>query len=1138
MSYADFVHLHVHTDYSLLDGACKIDELLQVARSYKLPALAITDHGNLFGAIEFYKKAKKAGIKPIIGCEVYLAAGSRKDRRSVAGVPESSFHLTLLCKDMQGYKNLMKLSTIAYLEGFYYRPRVDKEVLSQHSEGLIALSGCLKGEIPFYILRGEEEKATRALHEYLEIFGKENFYLELMNLMLNENLICQTELIKLSQRFKVGVAATNDCHYIRKEDAKAHDILLCIQTGKELDDPNRMRFKTQEVYFKSPAEMETLFGDIQDALHSTVEISERCNLMLDIPASRVYLPRPILPTGFEDPHTYLTDLVKKGVEKRYGSLPEEVEARAAYELDIIAKMGYAGYFLIVKDIVDFANKNAIPVGPGRGSAVGSLVLYALGITQIDPLRYGLLFERFLNPERRTMPDIDIDFADERRDEIIRYCLQRYGEDSVTHIITFGTMAARAAVRDVGRVLKIKYGEVDRLAKLIPFGYDIARALEEVPELKRLVESDEKYSQLISVARKLEGLARHASTHAAGIVIAPGELTDFTPLYRSSNGDISTQYAMKSLEDIGILKMDFLGLRTLTVIENTAKMVAEKGETLDLDNLPLDDRATFSLLKKGETVGVFQLESPGMRDILRKLQPESFEDLIAVLSLYRPGPLGGIDKDEFIHRRHGKSSITYLHPSLKPILKETHGVILYQEQVMEIARELAGFSLGEADILRRAMGKKEASVMDEKRRSFIDGAKRKGVDEDAANQIFDLMVPFAGYGFNKSHSTGYAVISYKTAYLKAHYPSIFMAANLTSEMSNSTRVMNLISEVKRMGLKVSPPSVNHGFWEFKPNLKEIGFGLGAVKNVGQAAIDAIVEERNRGAFSSFLDFVSRVNQKAVHKRVVESLIKAGAFDCIESNRAKLLNSLEESFELISKKKWSKGQTSFFDSPSQRPESEPQDWSTGEALAKEREALGFYLSGHPLEKYKDELVSFTNCTSSQLEWIADDRELVVGGIVSKIKTTVDKTSRKMAFVLLEDFDGEMEVTVFADLYGKNQELLRKDRMLLVKGRRGARNDRISVRAETLIPLEGVREKYVDRLEVSLRILGLEESFLEKVKETLLAHPGKCSVLINLLGDKKNRMRIRSKSIRVKTDDGLLRDLRKLVGDGAVKLGGALG
>lgn len=1137
MSYADFVHLHVHTDYSLLDGACKIDELLQVARSYRLPALAITDHGNMFGAIEFYKKAKKSGIKPIIGCEVYLAAGSRKDRKSVSGVPESSFHLTLLCKDVQGYKNLMKLSTIGYLEGFYYRPRVDKEVLSQYSDGLIALSGCLKGEIPFYILRGEEDKAVKAISEYIEIFGKENFYLELMNLMLDENLVCLTELMKLSEKFGVGVVATNDCHYIRRDDSKAHDILLCIQTGKELDDPNRLKFKTQEVYFKSPAEMEELFREIPQALKTTLEISEKCNLMLDIPASQVHLPHPILPSGFEDPHTYLVHLVKEGLKQRYGSPSKEVEERATYELDIVTKMGYAGYFLIVKDIVDFAKAKGIPVGPGRGSAVGSLILYALGITQIDPLRYGLLFERFLNPERRTMPDIDIDFADERRDEIIRYCIEKYGESSVTHIITFGTMAARAAVRDVGRVLKIKYGDVDRIAKLIPFGYNIARALEEVPELKRIIEADEKYKELISIAKKLEGLARHASTHAAGIVIAPGELTDFTPLYRSSTGEVSTQYAMKSLEDIGLLKMDFLGLRTLTVIENTAKLVKESGDEFDLDNIPLNDKATFNLLKKGETVGVFQLESPGMRDILRKLQPQSFEDLIAVLSLYRPGPLGGIDKDEFIHRRHGKSEIRYLHPSLKPILKETYGVILYQEQVMEIARELAGFSLGEADILRRAMGKKEASVMDEKRRSFIEGAARKGVDEEAANRIFDLMVPFAGYGFNKSHSTGYALISYKTAYLKAHYPAIFMAANLTSEMNNSTRVMNLISEAKRMGLKVRPPCINSSYWEFKPDSKEISFGLGAVKNAGQAAIEAIVEEREKGEFTSFLDFLSRVNHRVVNKRVVESLIKAGAFDSIDPNRAKLLDSLEASFELASRKRWAKGQTSLFDTSSETAEAEVKEWSKGEALAKEREALGFYLSGHPLEKYRDELTSFTNCTSSQLEWIREDRELVVGGIISKVKTTLDKTNRKMAFVLLEDFDGELEVTIFADLYRKSQNLIKKDRMLLVKGRKAARNDRLSVKAERIIPLDEVRQRYVDRLEISLRIVGLEESFLQKIKETLLAHPGECQVFINLIGEKKQKLKIKSKSIYVSINDKLLKVLRRLVGNDAVKIGGVI-
>ena len=1137
MNYADFAHLHVHTDYSLLDGACKIDELLQEARNHRLPALAITDHGNLFGAIEFYKKAKKLGIKPIIGCEVYVAPRSREDRKSEGGVPESSFHLTLLCKDLQGYKNLMQLSTIGYLEGFYYRPRVDKEVLRKYKDGLIALSGCLKGEIPFHILSREEEKAVAAVSEYIDIFGKENFYLELMNLGLDENLYCQDKLMRLSEKFDVGVVATNDCHYIGEEDAKAHDVLLCIQTGKDLEDVNRLRFSTQEVYFKSPAQMEELFREIPQALTNTLRISEKCNLMLDIPALHVHLPRPILPAQFDNPHTYLVHLVKEGIKQRYDTVTPEVSERAEYELDVIAKMGYAGYFLIVKDIVDFAKTRDIPVGPGRGSAVGSLVLYALGITQIDPLQYGLLFERFLNPERRTMPDIDIDFADERRDEIIRYCIDRYGDKAVTHIITFGTMAARAAVRDVGRVLRIKYGEVDRIAKLIPFGYNIARALDEVPELKRMIEPDERYSELISIAKKLEGLARHASTHAAGIVIAPGQLTEFTPLYRSSHGETSTQYSMKALEDIGLLKMDLLGLRTLTVIHNTEKMINQNGHKLDLDGLPLNDRATFTLLKKGETVGVFQLESPGMRDILRKLQPECFEDLIAVLSLYRPGPLGGIDKDEFIHRRHGRMAVEYLHPSLKPILKETHGVILYQEQVMEIARELAGFSLGEADILRRAMGKKEASVMDEKRRSFVEGTRHKGIGEDAANRIFDLMVPFAGYGFNKSHSTGYALISYKTAYLKTHYPAIFMAANLTSEMNNSTRIMNLISEAKRMGLRIQPPCVNRSFWQFKPNSKQITFGLGAVKNVGQAAVEAIVEERQKGEFDSFFDFLTRINQRVVNKRMLESLIKVGALDSISKNRSKLLMSLQDNFDLVSKRRLSKGQTSLFEAATEATESEPQQWSRGEALAKEREALGFYLSGHPLEKYRDEFISFTNCDSSQLEWFRDDKDLLVGGIISRIRTTMDKKGRKMAFLVLEDFEGEMDVTIFADLYRKNQELIRKDRMLLLRGRRTARNDRFSVGAEKLISLEEVRDRYVDRLEISLRIVGLEESFLQKIKEILLAHAGDCRVLITLLGEKREKLTIQSKSIRVSVNDRLLKALRKLVGNGAVKMGGAI-
>lgn len=1132
MKFADFVHLHVHTDYSLLDGACKIDDLLKTAHFYKYPALSITDHGNMFGVIEFYKKAIKKGIKPIIGTEVYVAVGNRKDRKLSKTVPEASFHLTLLATNEDGYRNLIKLSTLGYLEGFYYKPRVDKELLSQFKNGIIALSGCLKGEVPYYILQNREEDAYKACSEYIDIFGEENFYLEVMNHLSEENLIVNSKLLDFSHKFNLKLVATNDCHYIKKDDARAHDILLCLQTGKELEDKNRLRFKTEEVYFKSPEEMRALFTELPDALKTTLDIAERCNLLLDIPAQKVYLPQPTIPEGFKSTFAYLSHLVRKGIEKKFTYISPELEERLHNELETIDKMGYSGYFLIVKEIVDEARRRDIAVGPGRGSAVGSLVLYALDITEVNPLQYGLIFERFMNLERRGMPDIDIDFSDERRDEIIKYVIDKYGEESVTQIITFGTMAARAAVRDVGRVLKIKYAEVDRLAKLIPFGYTIARAIKEVEELKRLIQSKEEYKELFKIAQSLEGLARHASTHAAGIVIAPGKLTTYVPLYKSGK-TVASQYAMKSLEDIGLLKMDFLGLRTLTVLHSTLKMLKKRG--IEIGDISLNDKDTYDLLKSGETVGIFQLESSGMREILRNLAPQSFEDIIAVLSLYRPGPLGGVDKDEFIHRRHRKKEVKYLHPALESILKETYGIILYQEQVMEIAKQLAGFSLGEADILRRAMGKKELAVMDEKRKRFLSGAKEKGIDEDSANKIFNLMVPFAGYGFNKSHSTGYALLSYRTAYLKTHYPLEFMSCNLTSELTNFKRINILINETRRMGIKISPPSINESDYEFKPSNGGINFGVGAIKNVGKGAIDSIIQERKNGNFKTFFDFLKRIDKRAVNKRVIESLIKAGCFDSMDTNRAKILTSLPLSFGKVSKV--NRSQISFFESGHSLGLDLPevQEWTIGEKLAKEREALGFYFSGHPLEKYADELDAFTNCTSTQVEGLLDGEFPIIGGMIIRVKKKKDVRQKDMAFFTLEDFDGEVEVTTFAEVYAKSEGLIKEDNMVIVKGKKSDRGDKSSLIALKVLPIEGMRKKYVDRIEISLPIVGLEENRLKSMKYILLDHPGKNRVYLNLLGEKGQRLRIVSKSILVSSSPELLSKLRNLLGKEAVELGG---
>jgi DNA polymerase-3 subunit alpha len=1058
-----------------------------------MPALAITDHGNLFGAIEFYQKTRKKGIKPIIGSEVYVAIGSRTDKGSSSSSltqpktfrqSAAAHHLTLLARNETGFQNLMQLSTIGYLEGFYYKPRIDKEVLEKHSDGLIGLSGCLQGEISFSLLNGEFEKAKKTAGFYQELFGKGNFFIELMRLGLEENEKVNPDLIKIAKDLDLPLVATNDCHYLQREDAIAHDVLLCLQTGKDLEDKIRLRFNTTELYFKTPDEMKSLFEDVPEAISSTIEIAQGCNL--ELPHVDAYgntpllLPKYPLPEGYERPEKYIEDLARKGIAKRYGRVTPAVEERLEYELKTIEKMGYAEYFLIIKDLVNTARERRIPVGPGRGSAVGSLALYALGITDIDPLEYGLIFERFLNPERITPPDVDIDFGDERRDEIIQYAIERYGKDAVSQIITFGTMMARAAIRDVGRVLKVPYGEVDRIAKLIPFGPNVTLddAISQIDELRELIESNEKYKELIEIARRLEGSSRHASTHAAGVVIAPGKLRDFCPLFKSTNDEISTQFSMKSLEAIGLLKMDLLGLKTLTVIDNITKTVNEKlahSRQIKADSLIKDDPKTFDLISNGDTIGVFQLESSGMRDILKRFTPRTMEDLIAVLSLYRPGPLKGLNVTEFIERKHGRKSIKYDHKVLEPILKETYGVILYQDQVIKIASTVAGYSLGQADILRRAMGKKEPVVMEEERKNFVEGAKKNGFSESTANRLFDQMVPFAGYGFNKSHSAGYAVISFQTAYLKTHHPLEFMAASLTSEMDSSDRISLLLGECRRMGITTSKPDVNECDYIFVANDNKILFGLGAVKNTGRGAIEVIVRERKeKGSFKSLFDFALRVDQRSVNKRAVESLIEAGAFDSISNSRSESFSSLTKVYE--------KGARGVKDSVERRKqmtlfgglvvETEGEDgnetatatatgdgkgvddWDIAEKLQREKKSLGFYLSGHPLEPFRELLDNSSLTRISNLDDVEERKPVSVGGIVIRKKQIRDRKGREMAFITIEDFEDEAEAIVFADIFEKRKSLLEKETPLVIKGLKGSEEKKII--AEEVIPLQEFKSK----------------------------------------------------------------------------------
>ena len=895
MKHAPFVHLHVHTSYSLLDGACRIPDLTEHAAKLKFPALAITDHGSMFGVVDFYKSARASGIKPIIGQEFYIAPGSRSEKQPDEN-GETAYHLVLLARDTTGYLNLLKLSSVSYLEGFYRKPRIDKEILSLHKEGLVALSACLKGEVAYRNLRGDYEGALKTAAWYKEVFG-EYFFLEVQHNGLAEQEKANEGIVRVSRDLGIGLVATNDVHYLRREDTRMHDVLLCIQTGKTVNDEDRMRMDAQELYLKSAEEMEVHFRDYPEALSNTLAIAEMCNL--EIPMGKTHLPRFPLPSGMTE-ESYLAEQVRVGFEKRMELVLEKVpdqqkekilqdyRIRLGSELETITGMGFPGYFLIVWDFIKYAKDQGIPVGPGRGSAAGSLVAFSLGITDVDPIRYGLIFERFLNPERVSLPDIDVDFCMDRRDDVIRYVSNKYGEDKVAQIITFGTMAARGAIRDVGRALDMSYAEVDRIAKLVPeiLGIKLSAAIEQEPQLKEAIKKDKRIADLLDLAQKIEGLHRHASKHAAGVVISDVPLTEHVPLYRSAKDEnILTQFAMKELETVGLVKFDFLGLRTLTLLQHAIELVnrfrSTRGEEpLEMDRVSLDCEKTYALLSSGDTDGVFQLESSGMKDLLIKMKPESFGDLIALVALYRPGPLGAGMVTDFINRKHGRQEISYEFPELSEILTETYGVIVYQEQVMRVAVELAGYSPGEADNLRRAMGKKLPEEMEKQRARFLEGCRKRSIPDKKAGSIFDDLAFFAGYGFNKSHSAAYALIAYRTAYLKSHYPSQFMAALLTSEMDNSDKVTGHIAVCREMGIDLLAPDINLSEIPFTVEGDDIRFGLGAVKNVGNAALEEILGKRvDGGGFTSMGEFTSRVDLRKVNRRVIESLIKSGAFDSL-------------------------------------------------------------------------------------------------------------------------------------------------------------------------------------------------------------------------------------------------------------------
>ncbi len=1140
MRFSNFVHLHTHSQYSLLDGACRLDRVIELAKEYKMPALAITDHGNMFGAAEFYKKATKAGVKPIIGMEAYIAGGSRFEKSPSQKYPDSGFHLILLAKNKIGYQNLIKLSTAGFLEGFYHRPRIDKEILREHSEGLIATGACLKGEVNWHLLHNNPDAALASALEYNEIFGEGNYYLELQNHGIDKEKLLIPMITTIHKETKIPLVVTNDCHYLYQADAEAHDALLCIQTGKFVSDTDRMKYNTDQIYFKSPDEMAELFADYPEALGNTVKIAERCNVEIEM--GKLYLPGFEIPKTFTDIDDYLRDLTETGLKERYEKITNEIKERMDYELSVIKQMGYAGYFLIVKDFIDYARQVNVPVGPGRGSAAGSLVSYCLRITNIDPMKYSLLFERFLNPERISMPDIDIDFADRGREKIIEYVVKKYGKDNVCQIITFGTMAARAVVRDVGRVLSVPYSEVDKIAKMIPFtaGITLESALVQNPDLKELYDNDVRVKKLIDLSKTLEGLTRHASTHAAGVVIAPSKLTDYVPLFKGSRDEITTQFDMKIVEQIGLLKMDFLGLRTLTVIDDALTMIEENySKKIDIDNIDLRDKKVYELFSRGDTVGVFQFESSGMRDYLRRLKPENLTDLTSMNALYRPGPLDSGMIDTYIERKKGAQAITFDHPKLEKILKETYGVIVFQEQVLHIANALAGYSMGKADILRKAMGKKQVELMAEQKKGFLSGCEKKKVSSKVAIQVFEQIETFARYGFNKAHATGYAYVAYQCGYLKVHYPEEFMAANMTSEMDSSDRIYKLMDECRRMKIKVVPPDINSSFKDFTVKNNQIRFGLLAVKNVGAGVVDAIIEAREKdGVFKSFPDFVSRVNLKSLNRRAVESLITAGAFDSLSGNRAQKVEVVERMLEFGHKVQVSANTVDLFASEGtaiDRKEPEMldlKDWPIMEKLSKEKEVLGIYVSGHPLDRFRSEVENFGTADTEKIANVLDGREVRFGGIISSLKLMNDKRGNQMAFATIEDFKGSAEAIIFSDCFEKGKNFISPDNIVMVTGRVSTREGEApKVIASDLFPLDNLCERFNCRLVIKIEA-EMAENKLSAVQDQLGKNIGKTPVVFEARKNGKVYL-IKSKRFLVSPQNQLMIKLKEILGESAVYL-----
>ncbi len=1106
---SSFVHLHLHTQFSLLDGANQIEPLVQQIKSFGQPAVAMTDHGNMFGAIEFYRKAKDAGVKPIIGCEAYMALGSRHAKKDSGLAHNDYYHLILLARNLTGYQNLIKLSSKAYLEGFYYKPRMDKELLKEHHEGLIALSGCLSGEIPYLIGQKDMDGAMAVAGEFQEIFGKEHFYLEVQANGLDHQRIANAGLVEIHKKLNIPMAGTNDCHYLKKEDSHPHELMLCLQTGKTLSDPNRMKFDTDQLYVKSTEEIAPAFAEFPGAVTNTCRIADNCDLQLAL--NKTHLPQYKVPEGYTR-ESYVEQLAIEGLKARLKErpstiLPATYELRLREELTVICSMGFAGYFLIVWDIIRFARSRGIPVGPGRGSAAGSLVAYALRITDLDPLVYTLLFERFLNPERVSLPDIDMDFCMDRRGEVINYVVDKYGKDHVAQIITFGTLGAKAAIRDVGRVLEIPYAEADKVAKLIPnqLNMTLQQALEQEPKLTELINTDARIAELMKVAQSLEGLARHASTHAAGVVISEGPLTDHVPLYKGANDEIVTQYTMGDVEKIGLVKFDFLGLKTLTMIRRAEALINETHPDqppLSVEQLPFDDVKTFELLSSGKTTGIFQLESSGMRDLLTGFRPDRFEDIIAIIALYRPGPMDLIP--DFIKRKQGKVPITYETPELEPILKDTYGVIVYQEQVMAIANKVAGFSLGQADILRRAMGKKKPEEMEKLRVKFLEGAKNNKIAEKKADKLYELIQKFAGYGFNKSHAAAYAVVCYHTGYLKAHYPTEFMAALMTTDMGNQDKIVGYFTECRDLGIKVLGPDINESGKNFTVVDRAIRFGMAAIKNVGEGAVESVLAIRTEnGPFKSFYDFCRRVDLHKVNKRMLEGLIKTGAFDSTGAKRAQLMAVMDQAVEdgAAAQRERDLGQTSIFGDELSSPDTSATlatpplpaiaEWDQAQRLKYERELTGFYITAHPLTRYEATLKALSTATTIGLSDVSDGKEVKICGIIASVKSMITKKGDRMAYLNVEDLHGTVEVIAFPDLYKTAGELIAPERLVRVTGTIDRGDKGTKLRGVKIEPLADVQTQSIKRVQIRLTDRPGVSDQLPRLRDIFTRYPGNTTV-----------------------------------------------